>query len=43
METGRSIGEDVIVTSGLAAGESVVTEGQFKLEAGMLVAPALPG
>jgi len=34
---GRAIGEDVIVTDGLAAGETIVTDGQLRLTPGARV------
>jgi multidrug efflux system membrane fusion protein len=34
---GRSVGDDVIVTQGLAAGETVVTDGQLRLVPGARV------
>jgi multidrug efflux system membrane fusion protein len=42
---GRSVGDDVIVESGLSAGETVVTDGQLRLTAGAAVEikPALGG
>jgi membrane fusion protein, multidrug efflux system len=42
---GRSVGDDVIVDGGLAAGETVVTDGQLRLTAGAKVEikPALGG
>lgn len=36
-------GGGVLVTSGLSAGERVVTEGQFRLKTGIKVAPMAPG
>ena len=34
---GRSVGDDVVVTSGLTAGETVVTDGQLRLVPGALI------
>jgi multidrug efflux system membrane fusion protein len=34
---GRAVGDDVVVTSGLTAGETVVTDGQLRLVPGALV------
>lgn len=42
IETGATAGDDVYVTSGLAAGEQVATSGSFKLRDGMLVTIAQP-
>jgi multidrug efflux system membrane fusion protein len=44
VKTGDDSGSASVVTAGLSAGESVVTEGQYRLEAGSLVqaAPAAP-
>lgn len=41
--TGRDLGEDVTVASGLAAGDPVVTDGQLRLIPGMTVEPHTEG
>ena len=38
ISTGQRIGEDVVVEKGLQAGQTVVTEGQLRLEAGTKIA-----
>ena len=40
--TGQAAGEDVVITKGLATGETVVTEGQLRLEPGTHVTLADP-
>jgi multidrug efflux system membrane fusion protein len=37
VEVGRSVGDDTIITKGIAAGETVVTDGQLRLVAGSTV------
>jgi multidrug efflux system membrane fusion protein len=40
---GQRVGDDVVVQKGLTTGETVVTEGQLRLEAGTRVTTDLPG
>lgn len=40
--TGAAIDQDTVITNGLALGETVVTEGQLRLEPGTRVVPADP-
>jgi len=37
VQVGRATGDDMIITKGLAAGETVVTDGQIRLVAGSSV------
>ena len=43
VETGAVIADNVVIESGLAAGERVATAGSFKLRDGMLIAPEPEG
>lgn len=41
--TGARSGQDMVITKGLSAGETVVTEGQLRIAPGLKVNPRVPG